>query len=239
MAYARTTLSQMQTLLANRVESVPYWTAPESILAINEALRVWSMLTGMWRSRVNLVTLANDPWHPLTGNMTFRVRIMYNNGPLLKASLFGMDCLHPYWRTDTTLSGGDVPTSPQYWMPAGLQLIAIWPADAVGGNTLTVDGVVDTPVLALPGDFIDIGDEELSTLLGYAEHYLSFKEGGARFQATLPLYQAFIKAATLKNDRLSHSDFFRHIEKLDYTRMALPVVSPERSDQPAAGGTPA
>jgi hypothetical protein len=225
MAYQHASLATLQTRLAEKYESVPYWTAAEATMAINEALRVWNALTGMWRTRISPVTSPRDPWHPLTGNLTYQVRISYNNSPLPKASLFELDHYRPNWENETTTTGGDVPATPLCWAPAGLQLIAIWPADAVGGTTFTVDGVVSTPVLVNAGDFIDIGDEELSTLLGYALHYLSFKEV-AHFKATMPLYQAFIAAALLKNERLKRSNFFRGIEKFDWTRKTRGIVKP-------------
>jgi hypothetical protein len=188
------------------------------------------MLTGMWRERVTVQTLQNDPWHPLSGNLTFRARIEFNGMALEPCSISALDNHRPHWENETTASGGDVPTSPKYWIPAGLQLIAIWPADAVGNQNLVVDGVNVTPQLSADGDFIDIGEEELNTILGYALHYLSFKD--PRFEETMPLYQAFIEAAVKKNDRLNNSNMYRAVSGLDQERTDNPVLDP--SKEPSA-----
>jgi hypothetical protein len=109
-------------------------------------------------------------------------------------------------------------------MPAGLQLIALWPADAVGNQTLTVDGVVVTPVLVNGGDFVDIGEEELNTLIGYALHVLAFKIGGTIFKATIPLFKAFLIAAGQRNSIIRAADRFRSAEGLDVGRSQTPVM---------------
>jgi hypothetical protein len=225
MAYQRWQLSTIRTRLLEKVEAAPYWSNEEARLAINEALRVWNTLTGMWWTSASVITLANDPWHPLTGNMTRHMRVSFNGLPLEPCSLLEIDGHRPYWENETTTSGGDVPTTPKIWIPVGLQLLAIWPADAAGGNTLLVDGIVTTPVLVNDADYIDIGDEEFETLLGYALHVLAFKEGGARFAATQPLYQAFVASAMEKNDRLKLSNIFRRAMGIDAESAEQPAVS--------------
>lgn len=224
MSYQQQTLSDIRDTLKAKYESVPFWSDEQARLAINEALRVWNMLTGMWRGSLDMVTLANDPWHPLSGSVTRHTRVLYNGIALGQTSMFSMDHHRPTWENDRTDDGGSIPTVPKLWMPGGLQLIAIWPADAVGNHTLTVEGVVTTPILTNDTDFIDIGEEEFDTLLGYALHYLTFKEGGVRFEATMPLYQAFLAAAGLKNERLKRSDTYRKVLGTDDGRQQHPVV---------------
>jgi hypothetical protein len=219
VSYQQVTLTVLQQRLQDRYDNTPFWTNEEARTSLNEALRVWNALTGYWRTRkTNLVTLTNDPWHPLTGSLTYRTRIELNGVALKPTSIFSMDNHRPNWEGETTATGGAVPNTVKFWMPAGLQLIALWPADAVGNQTLTVDGVVSTPVLINGGDFVDIGEEEINTLTGYALHVLTFKIGGAVFKATMPLYQAFLAAAGNRNAIIRAADRFRQSEGLDVGR---------------------
>jgi hypothetical protein len=129
-----------------------------------------------------------------------------------------MDYGYPGWWTQNTKTGGNVPTTPQKWLPLSLAIIAIWPADAVGGNLLTFEGIGNTPQLVNSTDFIDIGNEELNSIVGYALHTLAFKEGGARFESTLPYFVNFLQAAAGENDQLQLSAEFRHITGVDLNR---------------------
>ncbi len=102
-----------------------------------------------------------------------------------------------------------MPTRVTLWAPVSLQLIYIWPADAVGGNVLTVSGVSATPVLISAGDFVDLGEEDLSVLLNFALHVLSVKKGGPWFTATLPLLVQFLQAAAAENSLITTSQTYR------------------------------
>jgi hypothetical protein len=221
--------------LQDRYENVPFWTAEEARLALNEALRVWNSKTGYWRTRnTTMITLQNDPWHPLRGSLTYRTRIEIGGVALKVTSIASMDNFRPQWEGDTTASGGVVPTSVKFWMPAGLQLVALWPADATGNTPMTVDGVVITPVLVNAGDFVDIGEEELNQLLGYALHVLTFKIGGTIFKATAPLYDSFMAACAERNAIIRAQNRWRAAEGLDVGRSQLPIKddSPKRDQQP-------
>jgi len=209
------TLADLQTRIAERAQSVPFWTATEATRALNEALRVWNMLTGEWKARVVVPMVPYDPWVPLPGTIVFGFRCSWRSRPLVPTTLASLDDGVPSWRTDSTASGGRVPSRPITWAPAGLSLLAVWPSDAVGGDVLACDGIAQTPVLAAPADVLDLGDETLNVLLGYALHHLAFKEGGPRFAATIPLYQAFLKAALERNAELGESRLFRRHAGLD------------------------
>ena len=125
-----------------------------------------------------------------------------------------------------TASGGGVPTSVKVWAAAGLSLIAFWPADAAGNTSILVDGVAQTPVLVNGGDYIDLGDEELGVLLGFALHLLAFKAPDQVFQSTQPLQKAFYQAAAAKNVRFGTSDFLRHFLGLDKPRSPFQAKHP-------------
>lgn len=219
MAYTEFMWSDIRQRLKDRVEQKPYWTDDEYLVAFNEALRVWQWLTGYWRARITLPTVANQYEYVLPSSMTYRTRMTFNSLPLAGSSREDLNQGRWNWRNETTTSGGDVPTRPMMWAPVDLYLFYLWPADAAGGNTLTVDGVTQTPVLVEDGDTVDLGEELLTTLLGYSLHVLSFKKGGSLFQATMPLFQTFLTEAAEENDQLKTSAMFRRIRGLDWRGM--------------------
>lgn len=199
----------MLARLGDRLQNSPFWTQPEQTALINESLRTWSALTGYWKTRVLLTTQPTLPYYSLAGFITFGMHLEFNGTPLVQSSVINWDKGSPYWE------GRPSPNGPEEWAPIGISLIAIKPTDQVGGRTIVVDGVAAAPQLSKPGDFIDIGDEEFSALVGYQQYLAAFKEGGAEFESSLALYQAFLQAAAVKNEKLLASAIFRRAMGLD------------------------
>jgi hypothetical protein len=112
--------------------------------------------------------------------------------------------------------------------------IAIWPADAAGGNTLLIDGVANTPVLALPGDFADMGVQDLHAISGFAVYLGAFKRGASAILASKSLFDDFLQAALQQNDRLRYSLYFRKALGLDKGRTGKAFLNLKLSS--AAGG---
>ncbi len=224
-AYQRYTLDDIQTQLTQRADGSPFWTDEESTDAINEALLIWNALTGFWKDTVYITTTVNNWDYQLSASLVFGTRIEFNNIPLAQASIGDMDYGHPGWQNQTTADGGSIPNTPRNWLPLSIDMIAIWPADAQGGNILKVDGISATPQLNYLDEYIDIGQEELSALVGYALHVLALKEGGARFQATMGYFQDFLKAAGEENNQLNMSSEFRNFIGTDMNRQTRPVRS--------------
>lgn len=220
-AFSQYTLTDIQTALADKTESVPFWTTTEATNAINEALLMWNLLTGYWRDTIQLTTTAGNFEYALPASIVFGTRIEINGRSLAEASLDDMDHGHPGWQAQTTASGGNVPTSPKKWLPISLDLIAIWPADAAGGAVLDIDGVAATPRLVNPSDFINIGKEQLGPVLSYALHVLTLKEGGQRFADSMAYFTEFLHAAAEENDQLTTSAMWRHFTGTDQRRSAV------------------
>lgn len=223
MSYTQVTLSTLLTRIGERTDASPFWVPAQKIAAINEALRVWNMLTGMWKAPVTLPTTAGTVWYSVPSTMVYDTRMEFNGRPMDPESLNGMDNGRDGWEGESTVTGSDVPTRPTLWIPAGLNLFAIWPRDAVGGNSLLLDGVRRTPVLSADADFIDIGQAELDALLGECVHILAFSEAGQRWAATQQLHKNFLIAAAEQNARLNASVFFRNAMGLDLNRYARPM----------------
>lgn len=228
MPHLQITRATLRLRLQEKYESVPFWTATESNRAINECLRRWNLYTCYWKRKVVLPTTAGDSWYTVPSTLIYQLRMTFNGFPLTPSSVFSMDQARPGWEGETTASGGVVPPRPKFFIPAGLNLFAIWPADAVGGGSLEVDGVRQTPVLTADGDFLDIGQEELGYLLGEMLHILSFKTPS--FLATTQKYhQQFLIAAAQRNSILKASAMLRRAMGLDQGREQRPQRVPAQA----------
>jgi hypothetical protein len=231
MAYQSFTWSAIRQRLRERLELKAFWSDDELLVAFNEALSVWNLATGYWRTRVTQPTIAGQYDYALPASMLYRMRITVNNLPLTSTNREDLNQGRYTWRAETTASGGSVPTRPMIWAPIDLYTFLIWPADAVGGATLTIDGVAATPVLVHDGDFVDLGEELFTTLLGYALHVLTFKKGGPAFQATLPLFQTFLAEAAEENSQIKTSQIFRRVMGLDDRGFKLLQGTPTQLDR--------
>ena len=227
MPYTNYTLAQLRGLLRNQLgaAAATFWRDDELNAYLNETLRVWQALTGYWkRSGVALgsgspaTSIVDQTWYTLPGTITSGMRLRFNGLPLTCTSLDALDQGQPGWESETTASGGNVPTTPQLWAPAGFTMIVIWPADHAGGNALWADGIAQTPSLTTDGDYVDIGSEDLDAILNYAQHVATFKEGGQEFQATMGQMQGFLQAAGERNAMLKASAKYRKWAGLDDAR---------------------
>lgn len=210
MPFTQITRAQLRAQVYARLGQSTFWRDDEVNRYIQEALRVWNALTGYWKTRdATTKTTVGEHWYTVPSVVTSGMRVLWNGKPLYYSSLWDLDNGRYQWESETTTTGGDVPTTPVLWTPAGLKLIAIWPGDAVAQNSIVFDGISKTPILTSDGSYIDIGSEELVSLLDYIEHIAIFKEGGKEFAASIPLQQAFIKGAMEKNAMLMASAHFR------------------------------
>jgi len=101
------------------------------------------------------------------------------------------------------------PAKPNTVYIAGLNLVAFGPApDSSTGYAATLSVVQNQPVPSAAGDPLQIPRDQYDAMLGYAHHLASVKLGGAEFLSTVPLYQAFLRAASLYNSRLSEMGYF-------------------------------
>lgn len=229
MAYASITRAQLRARLQAMYEAAPFWTDDEANRAINRALRTWNMLTGRWQGRVTLATTPGNYDYAITVPILYRARVLYDTKPLSPTSITALNMGRPGWWTETTASGGSVPTRPMLWAPISLRLIAIWPADATGHHSLTIDGVADTPVLAADGGFVNLPEADVALLLGYALHLILFKKGGVWFQQSLPKFTAFLQGAAEQNAILTTSAAYRRwagLTKRDEKPLRTPALQP-------------
>lgn len=223
MPYSRVTLATLRTTLQAKWDDVPFWTPVEATLAINETLQWYNLGTGVWRQRVNLTTVADQVVYSTPAPLWMPVRMEFNGQPIAMSSLTDLDNGRPEWQSETTADAG-VPSAPQFWAPIGLTQFAIWPADALGNNSLLMDGVLNTPVLTNDGDYIDLDDSELDPVLGEALHIAAFKDP-SRWPRTQAWHVNFLTTLRSHNQRLDASNLFRQAQGTDNSRFTTPPTT--------------
>ena len=222
MAYASVTRAVLRARLQDRYDGVPYWSATEANDALNEALRQFNLYTGYWRGSATVNTVANDPFLAVSNTLTRATRIYRSGQALTRKSIVELYRQRRNWRTQTTASGAGVPTVVSDWAPIGLTGFAIWPADAAGGLTLTVDAVKITPILTADGQFVDVGEEELDLLLDEALWILTFKMPSER-EAQRRRHESFLQGCLDRNEQLRASSYFREVLGLDQEQRLEPT----------------
>lgn len=224
MPYTQTSLADLLVHLTARWDGSVFWTPEEGRRALNETLRLWNLLTGRWRRILLLDSVANQVEYDLGATLLYGMRVSVSNAPLTITSLMELDLGRPTWRSETTASGGVVPTVGTLWAPVSLQRIALWPALATAGvANIAVGGVSNTPVLVEPGDTIDLGEEDIDLIVDDALHVVSFKEGGPRWRSTKPYRTALLQAAAEENGRLKANQKYRLYAGLDQRRRMQPA----------------
>ena len=185
-----------------------FWTDTELNLYINEALRIWNVLTAY-----NQAT---------TGNITLTGA---SNG-LSTTSNIAADCLAPLRIVDQTTKKTWVQLSlldtymtplwlsvitgtPGAWIPMGLTRFFIYPMAV--SNNVKVDYIRTAPTPSIDGDYIQVGEDDLPAIIDYVVFIAHLKEGGAELQAAIPLLQNFLKQAAKYNAKVADSLLFRHI----------------------------
>jgi hypothetical protein len=235
MAYQRVTLAELRLSLQDMWENVPFWTQEDADAALNETLRWWNLFTGMWKRTELLQLFQGEHFYDLSSTLIMPANVRFQGYPLALTSVPDLDTGRPNWQAEDTAEPG-CPPRPASWAPHGMQTIVVWPAlGPLEVGSLEIDGVRNTPVLVNDADFVDLGQDELSPLLGEALFLAAFKEGGPRWQQTMAYHKGFIKAALDKNSRLKASAQFRKWAGLDVQRgqrpFRVPVQDPTQGSQ--------
>jgi|SRR5579859_1920362 len=236
MPYVSISRSQLRAQVVNQLGAagLTFWRTTELNFLIQESLRFWNLATGFWRTNAIITTTANTVWYDLPLAITSQMRVNFQSQVLSPASIFDMDYGRAAWESETTASGGDVPTRPMLHIIGALNLIAIWPADALGNNQLLVDGLASTPILVNDSDKVDIGQDELTSLLRYIQHVASFKEGGGEFKATEPLFRQFLAQAATRSGILKSSSTWRKFMGMDKSKASKHFRQTQAEEQVGA-----
>lgn len=259
MAYARTTFEQLKDQLSERVGgATAFWNDFEKEEAINEALAVWQLLVGEFSTLaflpmvdeyltvydpasglVNMVdtvdTTVEAPM-PLSIKRIQQIRatevetggettLIIDTVKLIQASLPDLDKgIDPAFRTSTATT-----STVRYWAPQGINKVI---ANPLANTTLQVDYYRGNRLLTNNTDYVQLGDEELDRVLGYAVWYLNVKSGTQEaFATTKPLKDMFFLAAKLRNSKLRGSQLYKDFLGADYGEN-----QPQREALPQSGG---
>jgi hypothetical protein len=206
VAFQEYSPAQLQNLFYQRVgNNTTFWRSQEVGLILKEAFRIFNCLTGYWRDRITMpLTTAGQTWYSTPVGLTYIYRVEINQVPLGSSSLYDLDYGQPTWESDVC-TGTDLPQASAF---VGLNQFIIWPADSGNTDSLVVEGVQPAPVLTSVG-FVDLGKDELVTILDYAQHIAMFKEGGQEFEASQVNFKEFLKDAGERNAVLMQSAKFR------------------------------
>lgn len=234
MPYAAVTRATLRARLQDRYTGDPFWTDTDANDMLNETLRLFNLYTGYWRGTATANTSANSPFVAVPAALTAQTRIEVAGNPLTRKSILGLYRTRRTWRTDTTTSGSPIPTTIREWAPVGLRQIAIWPHTVVGGDVITFNGVKITPILSADGSFLDVGEEELTLILGEALYALAFKRPSLLEQLR-PGHDAFLQGMLERNDQLRMSSFYR--EALGLPEEQRAVYIRRRNDRDQEDGT--
>lgn len=206
--YQLTTIADAVKRLGQRTDGQNtnvFWTADEKLWALNEALRVWQCLVGQWAMSMTL-NVGASPFFNVPRQFASIMRITSGTSQLQLISMEELDNGFPGWQA---VSG-----TPLYWAPNGANSVALYPYPASGGDVVLY-GYIDLLTAGL-GDYINLGNEELTRVLDYGRHYLSFKEGMPSLQASSVALTAFAEAAALKNARIEETEMFKRAMGLDH-----------------------
>lgn len=217
--YQRYNLDQLLPLVYARVglpaSGIGFWYSDEAKNALNEAISVWQAMTGFWTTSFPLSITSGNAWYLLPKQITSVRRVTFNGTPLSQISTPELDLGFGDWETTTG--------TPEFWAPEGINLLALYPTTT---GTVVVEGTADAPWLNTGADFIDIGDDDLNAILEYTHHYLTFKEGGQEFTATMDDLKSFSEQAAGRNSRLRAAVFYRKYQGLDHESEQRRVETP-------------
>lgn len=221
MPYTTVTRLTFRTNLRNRLGNHYFWVDAELNAAINEALRTWNLLIGIWCEKYTVSTAAGANWITLPSTITSATRVEYANKALKCVAVRDMDNGNPGWET--------LPGTPRYWAPVALNLLALFPVDTDSTTSLTVDGVRSTPILSNDTDTVDLDQGSYDLLLDYARHLLLLKLGGREFAESISSRKALLEAAGRENQKIQASAMYRRAmgAPLDSVRQPYTVGAPK------------
>lgn len=105
------------------------------------------------------------------------------------------------WQDDTT---SDDSPCPEYWAPMGNNTLVVYPKMSASKDALLqLLYYKADPRLKTGATYLDLGDEEITRIIDYAQWVLAFKEGiEEAVKNTEPMKQLFLLAANTRAARL-------------------------------------
>lgn len=119
-----------------------------------------------------------------------------NDIPVVVESVANADYYAANWQGITAGSPTDI-----YY--AGLNQLALSPTPDAGLYSITASVVRNMPLPTADADFVQIGRDDVSAVLDYAQHLALFKCGGSEFAQTEGLLKNFMRHCALYNSKLA------------------------------------
>lgn len=218
MGYARVTLAQLRTQLADLLKtSGNFWTQEEQDSAINEAIAAWQLMTGetvITVSQAITATTTNSFSVATTdsaGTVLSVIRVTGGQttpGTLRELSVVELDQGFYGWRTETASS---TTQQPAYWVPIGISSVWVYPRVGAVTNTYYLQCYADAVPLTATTSYIDIDESWLTRVLAYAQSLLAFKQGiGDGTDNTKALKELFLTAAQERNQLLMETALYKN-----------------------------
>jgi hypothetical protein len=218
--------TNLRSRLGSKASSAPFWVDYELNWNLQEALRQWNALTGYWAKATAVPVASGARFVTLPSSITSPGRATWSGTPLQLTSLYGLDYGNPEWQSITA-------ATPRYWSPIGLNLIALYPAPNVTTTvSLSINGIVQTPILASDGVTVDLEQAFFDPLLDYAKHLCLFKLGGPEFAESTKAKEGLFTAAGEFNRRLKASSLYRDVLGIIQQNQQHPMVAGSRSVSP-------
>ena len=173
-------LSTLEQMVLDRLDdNTELYTMPEVDYIINECVRTVALFTGFFRNTVQLpgFTVANQLIYNTPPGMLVPILISFEGRQLQKTTLAKLARKRRNWATGTTASHGRV----DFWASIGIGQFVMSPIDSAGGNSLTITGLGEPPLLVNPTDVLVIENEYVELITAYGAHRLPLKEGGKVF----------------------------------------------------------
>lgn len=204
----RYTLAELRALLRERIGAAEgqalFWTDYDLDVRIREATRTWNLLTGYWRGRVVVATVASSAFLTLPATLTWAARVEWLGIPLEPVSLRALDDAVSGWQSST-------PGTPLYWAPISPRRIALAPRPATAQTSLVVDGVLRTPRLLTDDATVDLASNLVPMLLDYAKHLGAFRLGGDVWAMSQAARGTFWRAAADQNRLLGATSLYHRV----------------------------
>ncbi len=184
------TLQDIDNLVLARLEGNDVmWETAERYNIINECLQNLNLVVGFYQgTAAPIISGAGQLVYSTPSGMLYPLRCQFEASQLDPVPITRIGRDYRTWTTDTTAKMGPVAR----WVPIGINYFAIHPADSVGGNSIFVTGVMETPELVLPTDAITLEDQYASLLVTAAFSRLVLKISGPSTLAGLSLYPKVI-----------------------------------------------
>lgn len=129
------------------------------------------------------------------------LQAIVNGVPQVIGSIAGLDALNPGWQ-------GGLPGTTQSVVSVGRNMVAANPPPLTNLSSLTFDVVANATLPTNDGSYIQVGREQVASLIDYAEHLACFKMGGTEFAITERQATNFMRQAAVYNERLSAASLF-------------------------------